>query len=79
MRTRKNATRRASQVAVSASHAVESAQEWEVYGTPEVAVGRALSSSRRQRMLKIRPVGALRQTTEGIELLFFPSSASPQA
>ena len=48
---------------------------WEVYEVPEAVVGQPLSSSRSHKAFQTRPVGAILETTEGIEILFFPRSA----
>jgi hypothetical protein len=75
MQARKNATRLLSRREASAFRAVVQRSEWEFYEVPEVAEGRALSSSRFQKIPRTRPVGAARETTEGIEILFFPDWA----
>jgi hypothetical protein len=59
----------------SACPAVEFGREWRFYTSPEDVVGRASKTSRQRRQAKTRISGAVRETPEGIEIMFFPRSA----
>lgn len=56
----------------SVSPSAEVGSEWEFYGVPEGPGGRSSKPSRQRQLGQTQPVAALRETTEGIEILFFP-------
>lgn len=73
MRKSKKATRRRqSRREVLASQRASLASEWEVYGVSEKIEAPALLPSHVRVPPQIRPVVAVRQTSDRIELLFFP-------
>ena len=73
MHKSRKATRHQSRHAVPASRRqVASASAWEIYGVPEEIEAPASTPLRAQQAPQIRPVVAVHQTKEQIELVFFP-------
>jgi len=72
MRAKLKATHQHEQSAASACRKAEAVGEWEFYGVPVTSSNHGKSSSRALVTTEIRPIGALREMTDGIEILFFP-------
>jgi hypothetical protein len=70
-----NIIHRASRRAKSASRVVSRRVGWVFYALPEDAGARAKSASRQRPKSETQLVGAVRETKDGIQILFCPYSA----